>query len=100
MEFGSFRLRDGRVTTVDGALEGVLASPVTFPESETPLQSESAIMDALVPMVTAGEDAVGLGEWLEPVVATGGVVVMVREDMFSPEFLPARPFRPPRALRP
>ena len=37
MEFGSFRLRDGRVTTVDGALEGVLASPVTFPESETPL---------------------------------------------------------------
>ena len=92
MEFGSLRLRDGRVTMVDGALEGALA---TFPESETPLRSESAIMDALVPTVTAGEDAVGLGEWLEPVVATGGVVVMVREDMFSPEFLPTRPFRPP-----
>ena len=100
MEFGSFRLRDGHVTTVDGALEGALASPVTFPESQTPLRSESVIMDALVPTVTAGEDAVGLGEWLEPVVATGGVVVMVREDMFSPEFLPTRPFRPPRPLRP
>ena len=67
MEFGSFRLRDGRVTMVDGALEGALASPVTFPESETPLQSESAIMDALVPTVTAGEDAVvwenGWNQW-------------------------------------
>ena len=72
-----------------GALKGMLASLATFPESETPLGLESAIMDALVPMVTVGEDVLGLGEWLEPVVATGEVVVMVCEDMSSPAFLPA-----------
>ena len=75
-----------------GALKGVLASLATFPESETPLELESAIMDALVPMVTAGENVLGLGEWLKPVVATGEVVVMVCEDMSSPAFLPAQPF--------
>ena len=94
MEFGSLRLCDGRVTMVDGALEGALASLVTFPESETPLQSESAIMDALVPTVTAGEDAVGLGEWLEPVVATGGVWSWSVRTCFLLNFHQHDPFDP------